>query len=124
MPNALSEMSVSQLKRAIEIKERIDALQAELNELLGGAAGGKRGRPPGRPRGRGRPRAGGGMSEEGRARIAAAQKARWAKQKTKSGGGDAPVRKKRKVTAAGRARLAKAAKERWAKARAEGRTTL
>jgi hypothetical protein len=42
------------------------------------AEGRRRGRPPGSGKGTG----GGGMSEEGRARVAAAQKARWAAKKT------------------------------------------
>lgn len=59
------------------------------------------------------------MSPAARARIAAAQRARWAKinkgQKTVK-----PVaKKKHKMSAAGRAAIAAAAKARWAKVRAE-----
>jgi len=59
------------------------------------------------------------ISAAGRARIAAAQKARWAKLKA---GVKAPVSKpkvRRKLSAEGRARIAAAAKARWAKVRAE-----
>jgi hypothetical protein len=51
------------------------------------------------------------MSAAGRARIAAAQRARWAKVKGQG-------KPKRKLSAAGRARIAAAQKARWAKIRA------
>jgi len=59
------------------------------------------------------------MSAAGRARIAAAQKARWAK--VKSGRPAARARtvpKKRTMSAAGRKKIAAAQKARWAKVRA------
>jgi hypothetical protein len=62
------------------------------------------------------------MSASARNKIAAAQRARWAKVKgqkpetTGAAGGEAP--KKRKMSAAGRAKIAAAAKARWAKFRA------
>lgn len=78
--------SVDQLKRALAIKEQIASLEAELTSVLGGtaapaAATAKRkytkkaaavvaDAPKKRT-----------MSAEGRARIIAAQKARWAKSK-------------------------------------------
>jgi hypothetical protein len=58
------------------------------------------------------------MSASARARIAAAQKARWAKVKASGG---AP---RRKMSAAARAKIAAAAKARWAKAKAAGRKSL
>jgi len=57
------------------------------------------------------------MSAAGRARIAAAQKLRWAKQR-KGGKG------RRKMSAAGRAKIAAAARKRWAKVKAAGGRTL
>jgi hypothetical protein len=69
----------------------------------------------------------GGMSAAGRARVAAAQRARWAKIKAMKGNGakgklptptKAPGRPKRKISAAGRARIAAAQKARWAKLKA------
>lgn len=80
--------SVDQLKRAIAIREQISKLEAELSSILGGDAAptGKR-RYTKKATG-GESSAGGApkkgkraMSEEGRARIIAAQKARWAKLK-------------------------------------------
>ena len=55
------------------------------------------------------------MSAEARERIAAAQRARWAKQKSGRGGA---ARAKRKMSAEGRARIAAAQRARWAKAKA------
>ncbi len=43
----LSDLSPQQLRKAADIKERIDALQAELNELLGAAEGSE---APSKPR--------------------------------------------------------------------------
>jgi len=57
------------------------------------------------------------MSASARRRIAAAQRARWAKQKgTQAASGTA--RPKRRISAAGIARIRAAAKARWAKVRA------
>jgi hypothetical protein len=64
--------------------------------------------------GQGRTVARGTMSAEGRARIAAAQRARWAKLKGKKASATAPV-KKRKLSAAALARIRAAQKARWAK---------
>jgi hypothetical protein len=71
----------------------------------------------------------GGMSAAGRAKIAAAQKARWAKVNAGKNGktevkvgshetGNAKPAKKGGMSAAGRAKIAAAARARWAKDRA------
>ena len=70
----------------------------------------------------------GGMSAEGRARIVAAQKARWAKIKDEkapvapkapaNAKAEAPVKKKRNISPEARAKMAAAAKARWADAKA------
>ena len=61
------------------------------------------------------------FSEATKAKMRAAQKARWAKKKGKAGS-DAPAapvaKKKRKMSAAGRAAIVAAAKARWAKVNA------
>ena len=64
----------------------------------------------------------GTMSAARRAKISAAQKARWAKAKG-SGGQQSAVSapKKRAVSAAARKRMAAAQKARWAKVRAQKR---
>jgi hypothetical protein len=56
----------------------------------------------------------GGMSAAGRARIAAAQRARWAKIKGPKAE-STPTRKKRTMSAAAIARIRAAQKTRWAK---------
>ncbi len=65
------------------------------------------------------------FSEATKAKMRAAQQARWAKIKGK---GEKPAttapKKKRKMSAAGRAAIAAAAKARWAKAKADGKKTL
>jgi hypothetical protein len=60
----------------------------------------------------------GKMSAAGRARIAAAQRARWAKQKATNGKptGAAP---KRVLSAAARKKIAAAQRARWAKVKAQ-----
>jgi hypothetical protein len=117
--------SIDQLKRAITISEQIHKLESELASILGASA--KVSAPakvaavaakPGRRRRRR------GLSAEGRARIAAAQKARWAKAK----GAEAPAtaaapkkrgrrKGKRNLSPEARARIVAAVKRRWAKAK-------
>jgi len=120
----LQSLTVAQLQQVISIKEKIEAFEAELSAVTGGEAAApavtsvRRGRPPG-PRG--------GMSAAGRAKIAAAQKARWAKvkgEKSEHSNSEAAPKKKRKMSAAGRTRMAAAAKARWVKAKAAGKNRL
>jgi hypothetical protein len=107
--STLGNLTIGQLKRAIIIRERLESLQGELSEILGGetpiphAVKGTR-----------------KMSAAGRARIAAAQRARWAKAK----GNGASVKPKRKMSAAARAAISAAAKARWKQAKAAGKTRL
>jgi hypothetical protein len=63
--SALINLSSQQLRRIADLKEKIDSLQHELIRLAGGSG----------------PRRRSGMSVSGRARIAAAQRARWANAK-------------------------------------------
>lgn len=67
-------LTAAQLKKAANITEKIEKLNAELAEILGGSVSVSATKVPGK---RGPKK--GGMSAAGRARIAAAQKARWAK---------------------------------------------
>ena len=67
------------------------------------------------------------MSPEARARIAAAQRARWANQKgatVKAASNGGSAKPKRKVSTATRKAIAEAARKRWAAAKAAGRSTL
>lgn len=68
--SAISELTVAQLRAAANLKERIAALQKKLDALLGAAAKPAVAKPAKQKR---------IMSAAARARIAAAQKARWAK---------------------------------------------
>ena len=61
--------SAKQLRQAAKIQDKIEALQVKLNRALTG------------PLATTAPRTRRGMSAAGRARIAAAQRARWAKQR-------------------------------------------
>ena len=70
----------------------------------------RRGRPPGGKK---------TMSAEGRARIAEAQRKRWAAQKEAQAGSPKKRRGKRGISAAGRKRLAEAMRRRWAAKRAK-----
>ena len=111
--------NLAQLKQAVAIAEQIEKLQAEFVSVLGGSssvapvpavatvvapAPAKQKKV---------------MSPAARARIAAAQKARWAKVKGLSAiPAKAPVvaaKKKRRLSPEGRARIVAAAKARWAK---------
>ena len=98
-------------------KRRIDSQVDELRQLLNG------GRPetvttsgaPARKR---------KMGAAARRRIAAAQKARWAKirgeaEPASSPGAPKPTKQKRKLSAAGRKAISEATKRRWALKRAE-----
>lgn len=122
--DTLLNLSPVQLRRAAELKERIDGLNRELSKLLGGGHVGNRVQGSGGAESTGKP-ARRKMSAAGRARIAAAARARWAKVKS-SGGSSLAAKavdrdsspKKRTMSAAARARIAAAAKARWAKVRA------
>jgi len=109
--NSIANLSASQLRRAASIKDEIDTLNAELNRLLATSDG--RTTPAG-------PRT---MSVAARRKIAAAQKARWAK--LRGNATEKPAKSpRRKMSAAARKKIAAAAKERWAKAKAAGRKSL
>jgi hypothetical protein len=98
-----SALSSTQLKRAANLKDKIEALNRQLETILGASASavskpGKRGK----------------MSAAGRAKVAAAQKARWAKFKA----GKPAAKKKFTMSAAAKAKISAAAKARWAKIKA------
>jgi hypothetical protein len=112
MSITLSSLSSEHLRRAADMKEKIEALNKELASILGVPASVSAKAPKKR-----------GMSAAGRAAVAAAQKARWAKIKGAKPAVKAPARK-RTMSAAGRARISAAAKARWAKAKAAGKKTL
>jgi hypothetical protein len=111
MNNALANVTVKQLKRAIKIKAKLETLQAQFDEIMGGS-GAEMPSPFVKRR----------MSAAGRAAIAAGARKRWAK--LKSNAGKLAANGRRKTSAAARARMSAVAKARWAKAKAAGKTTL
>ena len=100
----LLNLSTAKLKRIIALKQQIEKLSAKLVTLAGDSSAAV-GRPSKKKW---------TMSAAARAKIAAAQRARWAKSK----GAAKPARKKRTMSAAGRAKIAAAARARWARVRA------
>jgi hypothetical protein len=108
----LSSLTTTVLRRAADLKEKIETLTKELGSILEGSISitvktAKKGK----------------MSAAGRAKIAAAQKARWAKIKKAKPAAKAPA-KRRKMSAAVKARLSALAKARWAKVKATGKKSL
>jgi hypothetical protein len=126
--SSITNLSSSQLRQAADLKEKISALENELSQLLDSTS-----RPVAvKPAAAAAPKKKGGMSAAGRARIVAAQKARWAKVKgakpeTKAITATAkpgiavnvtpPAKKKFTMSAAAKAKISAAAKARWAKVR-------
>ena len=106
-------ISLEALKEAVSIKEQIASFETRLAKILHGGGGDaadpflttqsvplvKRGRKK--------------MSAAARAKIGAAQKARWAKQKGIASVAR-PTKKKRRMSPEGRARIIAAQKKRWA----------
>ena len=114
-PMSTNTPSIHQLKRALEISEQIEKLQAEFASVFGGAA------PVTTTQASAKPAAGKGrskMSPEAREKIAAAARARWAKIKGTSPAPEAKAaaapKKKGGLTPEGRAKLAASMKARWA----------
>ena len=129
-----------QLRKAANIQEKIQSLQKELGQLLGGPGATATSEAPKKRR---------KVSAAGLANIRAAQKTRWARIKTGKGPkkrklsaqGIANIRAgvekangqqklkavqkpKRKISAAGRASLSALANARWAKAKEAGKSRL
>ena len=112
MTNLLSSLTTTQLRRAAGLKGKIDALNKKLASILGASA--PTSAKPSQKR---------KMSAAGRAKVAAAQRARWAKVKRAKPAAKAPA-KKRKMSAAAKAKISAAAKARWAKVKATGKKSL
>ena len=74
MSATFTNISTEQLKKALTIKEKIEELTQELDQLLGGAP--RRGRPPGKRRGR--PPGSSNAKQKGRRRVSAAARAKLA----------------------------------------------
>jgi|ERR1035437_4330834 hypothetical protein len=115
--NSLSTLSPKALRKAADIQENIQTLQRELGQILGGEVSTPAG-PTQTPRKRRK------VGAAGRARMRAAQIARWAKIKGATASAKPEHKPKRKMSAAGRAAISAAAKARWAKARKAGKSRL
>jgi hypothetical protein len=111
-----TNLTPRQLRRAADVKERIDALQSKLAQILGATAPAPvdAAATPKRKK----------ISAAGIARMRAAQRARWAAIKQSRAPTTPAPKRKRKLSAAGRASLAASARARWAKVKAAGKTSL
>jgi len=107
MSNSLATVTAVQLRQAIAIKEQIEALETELAAIFG--AGPATVTPEAAPTGKRT------MSAAGRARVAAAQRARWARQKGAAPQAVEAPKHKRQISPEGRQRMVAGAKARWAK---------
>jgi hypothetical protein len=109
--SSIHQLSVQQLRQAANLKEKIDALEKELSQVLGSST-----KPVITPAPKQRHK----MSASARAKISAAAKARWAKVKATKPAANAvkPIKKKFKMSAAAKAKLSALAKARWAKIKA------
>jgi hypothetical protein len=99
-----------QLRRAADIQERIQSLQEELGELLGGPGEAVATKAPKKRR----------MSAAGLANIRAGVRKRMLAQGTHK----VAQMPKRKISAAAKARLSRLAKARWAAAKKAGKSRL
>src|SRR6185369_9170658 len=110
--------TIEQLKRAIQIEEQIEALKAELASVLGGMA-----KAASSAVGVKKDRRSGKRSAATRAKMAAAQQARWAKKRGNAAPAEAAAakpakaKKKRTLSPEARAKIAAAQKRRWAAAK-------
>lgn len=110
----ITRLTAEQLRHAADLVEKIGSLEAQLLKYIGGSNAS----PAAVPRKKSN------MSAAGRARIIAAQKARWAKVKAGKKGAKPAKGKKRTMSAAARARIAAVARARWARVKAAGKKAL
>jgi hypothetical protein len=116
MPTKLtSEIITAAILGFEEQKRHIDTKVAELRAMLDGGSAAPAATPEAPPRKRRK------MSAAARARVAEAQRKRWAASKTASTASAAQEtpKSKRKLSAAGRRAIIAATKRRWALKRAE-----
>jgi hypothetical protein len=113
--SSISNLSLEQLKRAVQLKEQIAKLERDLSGLLGSSTSSSKNKSS-------------GMSAATREKLRVAAKARWGKIKRENKAGNAstsqPVKRQFRMSSAARAKLAAAAKARWAKAKAAGKKSL
>lgn len=104
----ITSLSAQQLRKAATLKEKIQSLEKELNQLLGSTATSAAGPAPKKRTFK--------MSAAGRARISAAAKLRWARVKGTASAAAKPSAKKGKgkMSAAAKAKLSAKMKALWA----------
>jgi hypothetical protein len=115
--NSFIGLSPKALRKAADLQEKIQSLQGELGQLLGGGVS-TSAQPTEAPKKKWK------VGAAGRARMRAAQIARWAKIKGTTSSAKTAQKLKRKMSTAGRAAISAAAKARWAKARKTGKSSL
>jgi len=109
---SILSLSAFQLRKAADLQEKITSLESELASILGGETQSSAVvTPSAAPKKR-------GMSAEGKAKIAAAQKLRWAKFNAAQPESATKPAKKFNMSAAAKAKISAAAKARWAKIKA------
>jgi hypothetical protein len=115
--NSIIELSPKALRKAADLQERVLSLQEELGQLLGGEVS-TLAQPTEAPKKKWK------FSAASRAKMRAAQIARWAKIKGTTASATPEQKPKRKFSAAGRAAMSAAAKARWAKVKKAGKSRL
>lgn len=118
----IANLSPQNLRKAADLKERIDGLQDQLNAILGGEASTPDAPEPAAESGRKKRK----MTAAWRKALSLAQKARWAAKRGEAQFKTAPARvtkekPKRYTSPALRQARSKAMKARWAKARRAGK---
>lgn len=109
----ITNLSVEQLRQAAQIKSRIESLNAQLARIAGSSGASLGTATKGSTR---------KMSAAARAKIAAAQRTRWTKQRGKPA--VTPKKGRRQMSAAAKAKISAAAKARWQKVRAQRKKSL
>jgi len=119
----ITNLTTSQLRQVLALKEQIEALQNQIDSIAGGevpSPSTEDAPTPGKRKYH--------MSAAHRRKLikalARARKIRWAKAKAKGKAKSKPAKKDWRSSPAVKAKLSAAAKARWAKARAEGKTRL
>jgi len=116
MSNALLDLSLTQLRRAVDLRQQIETLESQLDQLLGAPLQPRRvGRPPGRRTGQvGRPPGRKNVTATAKQHIAVPQRARQLPGNRATTG--LGPQSKKKLSVAARMALSAAAKARWKKA--------
>jgi hypothetical protein len=110
--NLLTSLTPQQLRAAASLKERIQALERELGQILGQSTASAFGVVRRR------------LSPQAIENIRAGVRKRMAAARGRMGRKTGAAKSRRKISAAGRAAIAAAARARWAKAKASGRNRL